>query len=389
MGYAVLVHLAFYRPGHALGRGRHPLVRRQVGADGRARARGPLRRRAREDVERRPRPRHRPARAAPRRRRAASSYDVALTEACSRLRARAGRPPREAAAPDSGDVPRAGNGGAAAAPSDDVRGRDGRPSGFYARVAALSKLLRARPGNAARRGRRLGLRPHRACSASSSGPCARSPSSLITSGPRSRARSAGGGALAGCVPGSRVSMAESQRVEVLVIGSGAGGAMTALELARAGATSASSRRARDAADRVRRGLVAEAMQRLYRRGGMTPILGRVAHRLRRGRVRRREHRDQQRLLAPHAARGAPALQGAVRPARTRRRTSSRRTSSRPRSCSGVSTYPGSRWPKSTEVFARGIDAMGWAAQEVPRAAPGLPEHERVRDRLPDGGRSRE
>jgi choline dehydrogenase-like flavoprotein len=35
----------------------------------------------------------------------------------------------------------------------------------------------------------------------------------------------------------------------------------------------------------------------------------------------------------------------------------------------VSKY-GGPWPKSTEVFKRGIDAMGWAAQEVPRAAPG-------------------
>lgn len=30
---------------------------------------------------------------------------------------------------------------------------------------------------------------------------------------------------------------------------------------------------------------------------------------------------------------------------------------------------GKPWPKSSEVFARGIEAMGWAAQEVPRAAP--------------------
>jgi choline dehydrogenase-like flavoprotein len=35
----------------------------------------------------------------------------------------------------------------------------------------------------------------------------------------------------------------------------------------------------------------------------------------------------------------------------------------------VSTY-GGPLPKSTQVFSRGIDAMGWAAQQVPRAAPG-------------------
>jgi choline dehydrogenase-like flavoprotein len=31
---------------------------------------------------------------------------------------------------------------------------------------------------------------------------------------------------------------------------------------------------------------------------------------------------------------------------------------------------GAPWPKSTAVFSRGIEAMGWAAQEVPRAAEG-------------------
>jgi len=36
---------------------------------------------------------------------------------------------------------------------------------------------------------------------------------------------------------------------------------------------------------------------------------------------------------------------------------------------GVGLHAGP-WPKSTELFARGVERMGWSYQEVPRAAPG-------------------
>jgi choline dehydrogenase-like flavoprotein len=163
-------------------------------------------------------------------------------------------------------------------------------------------------------------------------------------------------------------MADSQRVEVLVVGSGAGGAVTALELARAGrdvcVLEQGSRwplaeYGKDSAD---------AMRRLYRRRGMTPILGRVPigyvegaclggsteinsgfwHRTPREVLLRWKAQfdlahasvDE---LAPHFAHAEKLL--------------------------NVSTYAGPL-PKSTQVFARGIDAMGWAASQVPRAAPG-------------------
>ena len=93
------------------------------------------------------------------------------------------------------------------------------------------------------------------------------------------------------------------------------------------------------------------------------------HRLRRGRVRRRQHRDQQRLLAPHAARGAAPLEGAVRSrgATPRRARAALRVG---RGAAGRLDLPRPPCRRARSVFARGIEAMGWAAQEVPRAAPG-------------------
>jgi len=165
-----------------------------------------------------------------------------------------------------------------------------------------------------------------------------------------------------------VSTDNPERVQVLVIGSGAGGAVTALELARNGldvcVLEQGSRWDLSAYGRSS----AEAMRRLYRGRGMTPILGRVPigyvegacvggsteinsgfwHRTpREVLLRFKAQFDLQHAsadeLAPHFASAEELLE--------------------------VGLYDGPL-PRSTEVFARGVRAMGWAAQEVPRAAPG-------------------
>jgi choline dehydrogenase-like flavoprotein len=163
-------------------------------------------------------------------------------------------------------------------------------------------------------------------------------------------------------------MAERGQVQVLVVGSGAGGATTALELARAGLNVCILEQgSRWTLGEYGHGSI-EAMRRLYRRRGMTPIEGRVPigyvegacvggsteinsgfwHRTpREVLLRWKAQFDLQHAgvdeLAPHFAHAEELLE--------------------------VAPY-GGPLPKSTQVFARGVRAMGWAAQEVPRAAPG-------------------
>jgi len=156
--------------------------------------------------------------------------------------------------------------------------------------------------------------------------------------------------------------------EIVVIGSGAGGAVTALELARAGKSvlvlEEGSAHPLDAYGQP----APVAMRRLYRRGGMTPILGKVPigyvegsclggsteinsgfwHRLPpeillRWRAQFDLDGASEEELGPHFAWAEEML--------------------------GVRTFEGPR-PKSTELFARGIERMNWSYQEVPRAAPG-------------------
>jgi hypothetical protein len=154
----------------------------------------------------------------------------------------------------------------------------------------------------------------------------------------------------------------------VVIGSGAGGAVTAHTLAAAGVS------AIVLEEGLRHGLDAygapapEAMRRLYRRRGMTPLMGAVPigfvegccvggsteinsgfwHRtppesLLRWRAQFDVQDASPESLEPHFA----WAESIVRPVHTPR-----------------------PWPASTQLFARGIEAMGWSAQEVPRAAPG-------------------
>jgi choline dehydrogenase-like flavoprotein len=177
-------------------------------------------------------------------------------------------------------------------------------------------------------------------------------------------------------------MPEKHRVQVLVIGSGAGGATTALELARAGLDVC----VLEEGSRVRppdygHGSL-EAMRRLYRRRGMTPILGRVPigyvegacvggsteinsgfwHRTPREVLLR--YRVQYGLQHASAQELAPHFEAAEQ-------------------LLGVRSYEGPL-PKSTAVFAHGVEAMGWASQLVARAAPGCESSNQCANGCPAG-----
>jgi len=158
-----------------------------------------------------------------------------------------------------------------------------------------------------------------------------------------------------------------RKVQVLVVGSGAGGAVTALELARAGLdVCVLEQGSRWKLDEYGRGSL-EAMRHLYRRKGMTPILGRVplgyvegmcvggSTEINSGFWHRTPREVLLRWKAQFDVDGATPdeLEAHFEWAED---------------LLGVSTYAGPL-PKSSGVFKRGIEAMGWAAQEVPRAAP--------------------
>ena len=118
------------------------------------------------------------------------------------------------------------------------------------------------------------------------------------------------------------------RTQVLVIGSGAGGAATAATLGGARLRGRGPRRRPESSTPARsRRTRPRRSRRLYRNGGVTPILGDADHRLRRGPLRRRLDRGQQRLLAPPAA-GLATIAGApTRCSPTSRPRSWSRTSS--------------------------------------------------------------
>jgi choline dehydrogenase-like flavoprotein len=170
----------------------------------------------------------------------------------------------------------------------------------------------------------------------------------------------------------------------IVIGSGAGGAVTALELARAGVEVLVLEEGERVGAAEYGRLPSQAMRRLYRRRGMMPILGRVPigyvegccvggsteinsgfwHRapreiLLRWSVQYELDDASEESLEPHFAWAEEQL--------------------------GVRRAPYD-WPPSTRVFARGIEAMGWSFEEVPRAAPGCRQTNACASGCPTGAK---
>jgi len=161
---------------------------------------------------------------------------------------------------------------------------------------------------------------------------------------------------------------EPRKAQVLIVGSGAGGAVTALELAERGfdvlVLEEGARHGLDAYG----GSPTEAMGSLYRRRGMTPILGRTPIGYVEGRCMGGSteinsgfwHRTPPEILLRWKAQYdlADSTPEELRPHFEWAEGHVK------------AALSGTPWPKSTEVLARGIEAMGWSSQEVPRAATG-------------------
>ncbi|MBX3073575.1 GMC family oxidoreductase [Candidatus Obscuribacterales bacterium] len=158
----------------------------------------------------------------------------------------------------------------------------------------------------------------------------------------------------------------SVRVQYLVVGSGAGGAITAVELARAGfEVVVLEEGARHGLDAYGKG-VTHAMQTLYRNRGMTPILGSVPIGFVEGRCLGGSteinsgfwHRMPPEFVLRWVSQFgindfsveqlAPHYQWCEEQLKV------------------VET--GDRLQKNSEVFKRGVESMGWSARAIPRAA---------------------
>lgn len=167
--------------------------------------------------------------------------------------------------------------------------------------------------------------------------------------------------------GRRAAGAPPVKTQVLVIGSGAGGSVTAFELAKAGmdVTLLEEGLRHDHAQSYGRGSP-ESLRLLYRRRGMTPILGSVPIGYAEG----------------MCVGGSTEINSGFwqrTPAETllRWRTQFELDGASPEEITphfqwaeeqlgvSLSCRP---WPKSTALFARGAERLGYGAQEVPRAA---------------------
>jgi choline dehydrogenase-like flavoprotein len=157
-----------------------------------------------------------------------------------------------------------------------------------------------------------------------------------------------------------------QRVDTLVIGSGAGGAVTALELATRGRSVLILEEGRSHTLEDYGSSSPEAMSQLYRNRGMNPIIGSVPLGFVEGCC-----------LGGSTEINSGFWHRAPTEILLRRKAQFDLADASPSELDphfewaedqlGVSLHPRAH-PKSSEVFARGIEAMGWSAQEIPRAA---------------------
>ncbi len=179
-------------------------------------------------------------------------------------------------------------------------------------------------------------------------------------------------------------MSRQWQNEILVIGSGAGGATTALELAARGRQVLMVEEGQQRYAGQYGQSPPEAMRLFYRRRGMVPVLGTVPmgyvegcclggsteinsgfwHRtppeiLLRWKAQFDLAEASPEQLAPHFEWAEEAL--------------------------GV-TLRGASYPPSTVLFERGIGAMGWSAQEVPRAATGCEDINTCPQGCPSGAK---
>ena len=174
------------------------------------------------------------------------------------------------------------------------------------------------------------------------------------------------------------------KTDVLIIGSGAGGATTAFELAERGHDVLVLEEGREWTIEEYGKPPSAAMRSMYRQRGMTPIMGSTPigyvegccvggsteinsgfwHRtpaeiLLRWKSQFDLAHSSVNELADHFEWAENQL--------------------------GVSTYPGEH-PASTQVFERGIRAMGWSGQEVPRTAPGCKSTNTCAQGCPSGAK---
>lgn len=174
------------------------------------------------------------------------------------------------------------------------------------------------------------------------------------------------------------------RTDVLVIGSGAGGSVTALELASRGREVLVLEEGEEFSASMYGRTPPEGMRALYRRRGMVPITGRTPIGYVEGCCVGGSteinsgfwHRTPREILLRWKSQFDLADSS---PDELREHFEWAEEQI------GLAPYPGPH-PNSTRVFERGIQTMGWSSEEVPRSAPGCESHNTCAQGCPTGAK---